>query len=147
MLRWGHLHGPGVEPPRLAAWLANGPGRHLPDDLAALVRRVDGVHLWANLDVGRAYWGLAPLAEWIEAGAAQWCGMFPDEHASSLVISYHANSDCFVVLEPEASVYRNADVQNFGDAGKIVARCVPELLDWLWAEHFELDPRKTRKTK
>jgi hypothetical protein len=144
MLRWGHLLGPGVEASQVAEWLASAPGRHLPDDLRALLGRVDGIHLWADLGEGRAYWGLAPLAEWIEAGAEQWRGLFPEEHARSLVISYHANSDYFLLLERERWLYREVDPQNFGELGDVVARSVPELLDWIWAEHFKLDPRRTR---
>lgn len=142
-LRWGHLVGPGVDSTRIAAWRVGNPGRHLPDDLRALLGRVDGIHLWADLDEGRAYSGIAPLTDWIEAGAAQWNGFFAEEHARSLVISYHANSDDFVLLEPDVSVYRLVDPQDFGELGDVVARSVNELLDWLWTRHFELDPRRT----
>ena len=143
-LRWGHLLGPGADVSRISAWLEGDPRRQLPTDLLGLLGRVDGIHLWADLEEGRAYSGIAPLEEWIEAGASEWRALCPEQHARSLVISYHANSDEFVLLEADRSVYRLFNPENFGELGDVVATSVPELLDWLWARHFALDPRRPK---
>jgi hypothetical protein len=60
-LRRGHVLGPGVQPVKLTAWRSRWPEHPLPQDLVELLSKVNGIHLWADLDTGRSYEGLAPI--------------------------------------------------------------------------------------
>lgn len=51
---------------------ARWPRHPLPQDLVELVMRANGIHLWADLDDGRAYEGLAPIEEWDLARVKMW---------------------------------------------------------------------------
>ena len=70
--RKGHVVGPPLSTTELEQWRAAWPRHPLPDDLVALLARANGIHLWANLDTGRAYEGLAPLGEWRLARRKMW---------------------------------------------------------------------------
>ena len=48
------------------------PRHPLPGDLQELLQHADGLHLWADLDTGRSYQGLAPIAEWELARTRMW---------------------------------------------------------------------------
>jgi hypothetical protein len=73
------------------------PRHPLPNHLADLVSRANGIHLWADLETGRAYEGLAPLDEWGLARVKM--GGRDDSPASLrdqyLALSYHADSAAF----------------------------------------------------
>jgi hypothetical protein len=68
----GHVFGAPIDPTRLEAWSRQWPQHPLPEDLQDLLRRANGIHLWADLDTGRAYEGLAPLEEWDLARRTMW---------------------------------------------------------------------------
>lgn len=142
-LRWGHVLGTGLPAASIDEWTRRAPGRQLPIDLRALLQAVDGIHLWADLDIGRSYFGIAPLAEWTLAGDQSWNRYFPEEHFMSLVILYHANSDEYVLLTRDPVTYRWVDPE-LGGFGELAANSVAGLLDWIWAKRAFLDPRRVR---
>ena len=72
VFREGHLLGSGASPAALAEWQTQWPRHPLPRDLADLLLRVNGIHLWADLETGRSYEGLAPLEEWDLARVKMW---------------------------------------------------------------------------
>lgn len=98
--RTGHLLEPPVSLAELDQWRAAWPKHPLPNDLVALLGRANGIHLWADLDEGRAYEGLAPLAEWCLARQKMWGeDADPDLLADRfLALSYHTDGAAFVVL-------------------------------------------------
>lgn len=53
-------------------WQERWPSYPLPDDLRALVGQANGIHLWADVEHGRAYTGLAPIEEWKPARSAMY---------------------------------------------------------------------------
>lgn len=130
---YGHRLGPGLEEATLVAWERQHPRYPLPRDLRALLRRIDGIHLWARADTGRAYTGIAPLREWVGAptrmhGAAA-CAELPDDRY--LTISYHQDGAAFVVLDCGSGDYFLMDAAGPDRTSRIGAT-VPELLSWLW---------------
>jgi hypothetical protein len=133
--RTGHLFGRPVSSQELEEWCGASPQHRLPDDLVALLLRANGIHLWADLDDGRAYQGLAPLGEWRLAREKMW-----GDHADPallgdryLALSYHADGAAFVVLDTESGRYFLMDACG-ADESSPIGRTVGELLDWLW-EH------------
>lgn len=135
--RKGHLLGPGVSPSTLAEWQARWTRHPLPSDLGALLLRVNGIHLWAALDDGRSYQGLAPLEEWALArdkmyGPTAEPKMLADRY---LALSYHADGAAFIVLDVEAGRYFLMDSCG-ADESCVVGRKVDDLLDWLWAHRI-----------
>lgn len=68
--RTGHLLGAPATPETIAEWEKR--WHPLPDDLRSLLSRANGIHLWADLDEGRAYEGLAPIEEWMPARVKMW---------------------------------------------------------------------------
>ena len=138
VFRYRHLTGHGVDESTLVAWEC----RHeasLPADLRLLLLRVDGIHLWANLDWGRSYFGVSPLSEWQHASSEQWRSFFGVSAPRSWIISYHDNGDDFLVLDIEHSEYRWHDLEDF-DRPRVVARSVEELLEWYWAMADTMNP-------
>jgi hypothetical protein len=135
--RTGHLLGAPVSSMELEQWRAAWRRHPLADDLVALLRRANGIHLWADLDEGRAYQGLAPLGEWRLARQKMW-----GEHADPalladryLALSYHADGAAFVVLDIESGRYFLMDACG-ADENSPIGRSVGELLDWLWAHRI-----------
>jgi hypothetical protein len=105
----------------------------LPPDLQALLLRVNGIHLWAALDSGRAYQGLAPLDEWDLARTTMWGpdadrDLLSDEY---LTLSYHTDGSAYVVLKATTGEYFLMDPCG-ADQKCPVGRDVGGLLDWLW---------------
>jgi hypothetical protein len=95
---------------------------------------VNGIHLWADLDTGRSYEGLAPLEEW-ELARTRMFGAEADPTLLSdryLALSYHANSDRFVVLNVESGRYFDMDPSGGADEGCLMGDEVGDLMDWLW---------------
>lgn len=102
--RYGHLLGQPQASADIETWQGRFPQHPLPADLAAFLLHVDGVHFWADLDQGRAYFGIAPMAEWQDAAAEDAPGLFFEPPAGALVISYHQNGDYSAVLDTETSI-------------------------------------------
>jgi hypothetical protein len=137
--RYGHLVGNARRATDVEAWQARFPDHPLPADLADFLLRVDGVHLWADLDQGRAYFGIAPLDEWQDAAATDAPALFDERPTGMLVISYHQNGDYYLVLDARASVYRWFDHEDTSSP-RVIGTTVRDLLDWLWEQASELRP-------
>jgi len=95
--------------------------------------RVNGIHLWADLDTGRSYEGLAPLEEWDLARRTLWGS---DDHSDWLgdeyvAMSYHMDSGAFLVLKVTTGEYFLMDSAGANETCGIGAD-VGALLDWLW---------------
>jgi hypothetical protein len=132
-VRFGHILGPPASPAALDAWAERFPHHALPADLRDLVTRVNGIHLWANLDTGRSYDGLAPLDEWDLArtkmyGQGADARLLPDRY---LAISYHSDGAAFIVLDAESGRYFLMDSSGPDETCPIGTN-VSDLLDWLW---------------
>jgi hypothetical protein len=111
----------------------------LPADLHQLLLHADGVHFWADLDHGRAYFGIAPLDEWQDAAGNDGPVLFHEPPTGMLVISYHQNGDYYAVLDTASSVYRWFDHEDI-DNPVVIGSSVAELLDWFWNQATELRP-------
>ncbi len=135
VFRSGHLLGPGLDADAIERWQSQWPNHPLPADLRALLGNVNGIHLWADLDSGRAYEGLAPLAEWTLARHK----MFgPEAQADALLdqclaVSYHADNACFVVLNVQSQRYFLMDIAG-PDETCPIGEDVEALLGWLWKQ-------------
>lgn len=125
--RYGHLLGPGLSSSEIDAWQASFPLHRIPADLRASLARFNGVHLWADLDAGRADVGIAPLSEWTDARHLH----LRDDAQSSLALSYHSDGAYFLVLDTLSSEYRWLDHED-PDNHKLVGRTFAEVLGWLW---------------
>jgi len=135
--RTGHLLGPPVTSAELEQWRGAWPRHRLPDELVALLRRANRIHLWADLDEGRAYQGLAPLGEWRLARQKMW-GEPADPALLAvryLALSYHADDAAFVVLDTKSGHYFLMDACG-ADESSPIGRSAGELLDWLWAHRI-----------
>jgi hypothetical protein len=146
-VRFGHILGPPASPEALDAWTERFPRHALPADLKALVARVNGIHLWANLDTGRSYEGLAPLEEWALArvklyGQGADARLLPDHY---LTISYHSDSAAFVVLNVESGRYFLMD-SGGPDETCPIGSSVSELLDWLWRTRIPPKPNSSKQS-
>jgi len=139
--RYKHILGPGVARSEVNGWSTNHSGHPLPNDLVALVERVDGIHLWADLTDQQAYFGILPIRLWRDAAEAEWAMLFESPPRGLLVLSYHQNGDFFLILDTKQGEYLWYDLEDF-DKPQVVAHNVPELLDWYWSEAHELDPRR-----
>jgi hypothetical protein len=140
LFRHKHILGPGAGTSEIAAWEAEHPHHPLPDDLIALLKRANGIHLWADIATGLSYYGILPLSEWRDARSVEWNEMFIEPPKGQLVISYHDNGDYFLVLDTKERCYYWYDLQDF-DNPELVGRNVEELLTWYWQQADELDPR------
>jgi hypothetical protein len=139
--RYAHVLGSGLSPDAVESWQLRHPDYRLPTDLAAFLSRVDGVHLWADLATSRAYFGILPLSEWLDAKDVDWAMMFESPPVGQLAISYHENGDYFLVLDTRRRKYLWYDLQDF-DEPKPAGDSVSELLDFWWQETAWLDPRR-----
>jgi SMI1 / KNR4 family (SUKH-1) len=144
--RYAHVLGAGVSGDQIGAWQAAHPGHPLPPDLCEFLKRVDGVHLWADLASSRAYFGILPLKEWQDAKAMDWAVMFKSPPVGQLVISYHDNGDNYLLLDTRVPEYLWYDLEDF-DHPKRIGRTVAELLDFWWQETAWLDPRQTGEAR
>lgn len=136
--KYRHMFGPPAPDEAIQKWTSETPTLRLPDDLEALVRRVNGIHLWANVETGRSYAGLAPIEEW-QPARAKFFG--PDSEAELLddrflALSYHEDDAAFVVLDRESGTFYLMDAAG-PDTSTPIARNVDELLEWLWRTRIE----------
>ncbi len=135
LFRKGHRVGPALDEAAIERWQYAWPEHPLPADLRALLLKANGIHLWADLENGRAYDGLAPLEEW---GLARHKMHGPDAAADPLLdrylaISYHADGACFVVLNVQSQRYFLMDSAG-PDETYPIGEDVEALLGWLWKQ-------------
>jgi hypothetical protein len=131
LVRYGHrLGGPASDDVVIA--LEGRLGCSLPDDLRALLRRVNGIHLWADLEQGRAYTGIAPVEEWGPIDERMYGPTRPRSMGNGYVaISYHSDGAAFLVLDVGSGRYFLVDPAG-PSVDSPVARNVSELLEWVW---------------
>ena len=131
--RVGHRLGAALSEGELDAFKRRFPGRELPADLLALLGRWNGIHLWADVDSGRAYEGLAPLQEWDLARRAMWGQDGAPESLADryLALSYQADNSSFVVLDTESGRYFLMDSSG-ADESCPVGATANDVLEWLW---------------
>lgn len=131
--RTGHLLGPPVDADELTRWTAAWPQHALPEDLVRLFQRANGIHLWADLDHGRSYEGLAPLSEWQLARTSMWGEAADPTDLSDryLALSYHSDGSAFIVLNVDSAKYFLMDSCGADETCEI-GDCVSDLLDWIW---------------
>ena len=132
-----HILGPPASLKAVRAWQERWPSYPLPLDLQVLVEQVNGIHLWADVEEGRAYSGLAPIEEWQPARLAMYgCDSDPELLSERyLALSYHADGGCFVVLDVDSGMYFLMDSCG-PDKTCPLGASVDELLDWLWADRL-----------
>jgi hypothetical protein len=129
-----HILGAPASREAVGAWQERWPSHPLPADLQRLVEQANGIHLWADVEEGRAYSGLAPIEEWQPARLAMY-GPDADPALLSeryLALSYHSDGGSFVVLDVDSGTYFLMDSCG-PDETCPLGTSVPELLDWLWA--------------
>jgi hypothetical protein len=131
--RYRHILGPPASQQTIDSWQHQHPSQPLPADLREFVSRINGVHLWANAATGRSYTGLAPLEEW-ELARIKMFGLTAERDLLDdrfVAVSYHQDSESFVVLDVESKKYFLMDAAG-PDTSSPIANDVGELLDWLW---------------
>jgi hypothetical protein len=132
-----HILGSPASPEAVRAWQEQWPSHPLPSDLRHLIEQVNGIHLWADVETGRAYHGLAPVEEWQSARIA----MYGDDadpdilEEQYLALSYHEDGSAFVVLDVDSGTYFLMDAAGADDTCPL-GDSVPELLDWLWSHRI-----------
>lgn len=139
--RCGHLVGPGLRLSDIRMWQENWPSHPLPKDMVELLRRANGIHLWADIEgPGRSYEGILPLEEWRDVNQTSWADIVfqsrPDGH---LGMSYHADGNAYLALDTRASRYLYCDL--YETKPENIGSNVSELLDWWWKHCACLDPR------
>lgn len=136
-VRYSHILGPPALHNAIEGWESRQPSHPLPADLQALVKRHNGIHLWANCETGRSYSGLAPIEEWDLArikmyGPGADSALLDDKY---IAISYHQDGASFVVLDPVSGKYYLMDASG-PDETVLLGSDVKDLLDWLWNTRF-----------
>jgi hypothetical protein len=130
--RTGHILGPPATPHEIETWQQS---LHctLPDDLRELLLRANGIHLWADLETGRAYEGLAPLQEWrlVDDGLQRIAPSQTFTGKRYVLITYHTDGSSYVALDPNSSRYYLMDACG-ADESCPLGNHVSALLDWLW---------------
>jgi hypothetical protein len=129
----GHRLGNPLSDLELAAFRKRFPGVALPEDLLAVLQRWNGIDLWADVEFGRSYEGLAPLEEWdlargIMLGPDADPGLLSDRY---FALSYHADGSAFVVLDTSTAKYFWMDSCG-ADESCPIGDTGDELLTWLW---------------
>jgi hypothetical protein len=139
--RYAHILGRGISAEEIDVWQTRHPSHLLPLDLMDFLTRVNGIHLWADLETSRSYFGILPLSEWHDVASSDWAMMFDSPPTGQMVVSYHENGDYFLVLDTYQQKYIWYDPQDF-DNPKTAGTNVAELLDFWWRETEWLDPRR-----
>jgi hypothetical protein len=129
--RFGHLLGPPASPRALEEVVRRAP-LCFPADLMNLVARVNGIHLWADLDRGRSYTGLAPIEEWDVGGVALFYDALDDRHVS---LTYHDDGAAAIVLELTSGTYYLMDTAG-ADHSCQIGKSSGDLLDYLWTHRI-----------
>jgi hypothetical protein len=132
-VRYRHILGSPASQQAIDGWQRQHPLHVLPADLRALIMRINGIHLWANVETGRSYTGLAPIEEWDMARAKMY-GPSADRSLLDdryVALSYHQDGASFVVLDVDSGTYFLMDAAG-PDTTSPVANNAGELLDWLW---------------
>lgn len=140
-VRYRHILEPPASQQAIDAWSSRWPLHPLPVDLQVLLSRINGIHLWANVETGRSYVGLAPIEEW-EPARIKMYGPAVDRtllHDRYIAVSYHADHAAFVVLDVESGSYYLMDVAG-PDTSSLIANNASELLDWLWSSRVAPKP-------
>ena len=96
--------------------------------LRALVEHTNGIHLWANLETGRSYEGLAPIEEW-DLAREKMPGSLLD--VRYVALTYHQDGASFVVVDLVSGKYYLMDVAG-PDTSTPIGGTTADLLDWLW---------------
>lgn len=130
-VRYGHVLGSPASLEAIHAWGTQHPSHPLPADLEALVARVNGIHLWANLETGRSYEGIAPIEEWDLARVKMFGAKAPQSLLDDryLAISYHSDGGAFIVLDVDSGKYYLMDPAGPNETVPF-GSSVEELLDW-----------------
>jgi hypothetical protein len=131
VVRYGHILGSSASAEAVDRWLQQHGESSLPADLRALLARIDGIHLWANLEKGRSYWGVAPVVEWSVVQVIS--------GRTHVVITYDSNGDSFIALSLATGRYYLMDIAGPDETAPIASN-VGELLDWLWKTRIEPKP-------
>jgi hypothetical protein len=137
-VKYRHILGPPASRHAIETWLGHRPSHRLPADLLALVSRMNGIHLWANIETGRSYAGLAPIEEWDLArikmyGPEADRGLLDDRYVA---VSYHQDGAAFIVLNVESGKHLLMDAAG-PDTTSPIANDAGELIDWLWRNRLE----------
>lgn len=139
--RYGHVLGRGLSRLAIATWQESFPRHPLPGDVVDALRVINGVHVWADLDHERAYFGIAPLDEWTDFAKFDWV---LEDREGCLLISYHDNGDYWLVLDTKRSRYLWIDHEDVGHPLP-VGETFSELLGWFWNYAQWLDPNRKQK--
>jgi len=132
-LRYGHVLGPPASPHTVETWCQDRPSYPLPQDLRAIVEHMNGIHLWANLETGRSYEGLAPIEEW-DLAREKMPGSLLD--VRYVALTYHQDGASFVVVDLVSGKYYLMDVAG-PDTSTPIGGTAADLLDWLWKSRIE----------
>jgi hypothetical protein len=127
-VEYRHILGDGATDMTIRAWEAKH-GYVLPADLKELVRRADGIHLWANPETGRGYTGVSPIADW--APANETLGASVD--ARFVRLTYHADGAGYAVLDTTSGSYYLMDAAG-PDTSCPIADSAAGFLDWVWRD-------------
>ena len=85
--RYGHVLGKGFTETAVATWQNRHPEFMLAADVIGLLLHVDGIHLWADLDLGRSYFGFLPRTHWRGVRESPAASLFEDFPDRTLVVS------------------------------------------------------------
>ncbi len=129
--RFGHILGPPALPSTLEDLVRRTP-LSFPSDLMSLVARVNGIHLWAELDRGRSYTGLAPIEEWDVGGVVLFSDALDDRHVA---LTYHDDGAAAIVLELTTGIYYLMDAAA-PDHSCPIGKSSGDLLDYLWSHRI-----------
>lgn len=136
--RYGHLLGPGLTAAELDDWQSRFPRCPLPQDLRDFLMEANGVHLWADLEDQRAYFGILPLEDWSDAASGLSAYLFETPPRAALIISYRHDEAGFAVLDTEGPTYLWCDLISGPEP---IGSDVEDLLAYWW-QHCRLDPRE-----
>jgi hypothetical protein len=131
--RIGHILGPPVTDETLQRWQQRWSEYTLPSDLLSLLKQINGIHLDADLDTGRAYQGLAPMEDWGPARVAMYgeganAELLDDRYVA---LSYHQDGSAYVVLDTQTGGYFLMDTAG-PDLTSPIGTSAEDLLEWLW---------------
>jgi hypothetical protein len=134
-----HVLGPPASEDAIAKWQSKHAPQVLPADLVGLVRNFNGIHLWADVQTGRATDGLAPIEEWKIARFKMYGEKAkPDAGLGDrfVALSYDVDGGAYVVLDTTSGEYFFVEASGPVPSLPIAAN-VEELLDWLWRRRVD----------